>query len=262
MSFSKKEYDRRRYEENRDSILERNRKWKENNKDRVKEQEKEYRKKNKDRLKEYYEKWCKENKKYIKGYHKEYYKKNKNSKRESNKRHYEENIDYYNKRLISYAPFATYAHQIEFAEEVSNINGYLEVKCTYCGKWFTPTIMSVNNRISVLNGRTSGESRLYCSNECKIECPIYNKSKYPKGFKPETSREVQAELRQLVFKRDEYECQRCKSIISLHCHHITGVEQNPIESADLDNCITLCKKCHKWAHTLPGCRYFELRGCK
>jgi hypothetical protein len=45
----------------------------------------------------------------------------------------------------------------------------------------------------------------------------------------------------------------------LHCHHIEGVEKNPIESADLDNTITLCKKCHKWAHTQEGCRYFELR---
>ena len=81
---------------------------------------------------------------------------------------------------------------------------------------------------------------------------------------PVTSREVQPELRQMRLEKDDYTCQKCHRTIDeaeLHCHHITGVEQNPIESADLDNCITLCKKCHKWAHTQKGCRYFELM-CK
>jgi hypothetical protein len=31
------------------------------------------------------------------------------------------------------------------------------------------------------------------------------------------------------------------------------------KSADMDNCITLCVKCHKETHRLPGCGYYELR---
>jgi len=48
------------------------------------------------------------------------------------------------------------------------------------------------------------ESRFYCSESCKQECSIYNRRKWPKGFKIATSREVQPELRQIVLKRDNY----------------------------------------------------------
>jgi 5-methylcytosine-specific restriction endonuclease McrA len=39
----------------------------------------------------------------------------------------------------------------------------------------------------------------------------------------------------------------------LRCHHITGVEINPVESADLDNCITLCYNCHSRVHSSGQC---------
>lgn len=138
----------------------------------------------------------------------------------------------------------------------------LEVKCAYCGKWFIPSIISVRNRIAVIYGRQKGEQRFYCSDNCKQACPIFKTQWYPKGFKPATSREVQPELRQMVFDRDDYICQRCnKNIdeVQIHCHHIEPVSQNPIESADIDNCITLCKKCHKEVHKQNGCKYNELR---
>jgi hypothetical protein len=110
------------------------------------------------------------------------------------------------------------------------------------------------------NGRTCGEGRFYCSQSCKIACPIFSKRKYPSTFRVTTSREVQPELRQMVLKRDNYTCQKCEEKdVELHCHHFTGVEQNPIESADLDNCITLCKDCHKGVHKNTGCKYHELR---
>jgi len=64
------------------------------------------------------------------------------------------------------------------------------------------------------------------------------------------------------FAIDDYQCQRCEATqkdSQLHCHHITGVVQNPIESADIDNTITLCKDCHRFVHSQPGCKYHELR---
>ena len=145
-------------------------------------------------------------------------------------------------------------------EEDSNI---LEVRCVYCGKWYIPSINQVSSRITNIN--SIGGCHFYCSHGCKKACPIYMKTEKELlnsiNGKPRLNREVQPELRQLVFLRDGYECQKCGSHESLHCHHITGVEQNPIESADVDNCITFCKACHKEVHKEIGCRYIDLRGC-
>ena len=137
----------------------------------------------------------------------------------------------------------------------------IETKCAYCGKWFIPALSEVCYRLSAIKGQRKGysEHRLYCSNECKFLCPIFNKQKWPKGFKISTSREVQPELRQLVFERDNWTCVKCKSTENLHCHHIEGIRWEPIESADMDKCITICKYCHTNIHKKNGCKYNEMR---
>ena len=138
----------------------------------------------------------------------------------------------------------------------------LEVKCKYCGKYFIPNNSTVIHRIQALKGQLGGDLFLYCSNKCKQACPIYGKVKYPELFKIDTSREVQAELRQMVFELDGWECQRCGATtqeVELHCHHLTGVELNPIESADVDNCITLCEFHHGELHKRKGCTYNDFR---
>ena len=167
--------------------------------------------------------------------------------------------DYYSNNIPLYN---IYASQISFCEEVRRNRkdpNILEIKCAYCGKWYIPTISAIANRIQALKGNYRGEQRLYCSTQCKKECPIYRKIKYPKGFKPATSREVQPELRQLCFERDNWTCQKCGSKESLHCHHIEGIRWEPLESSDLDMVITLCKQCHKEVHKLPGCGYNDMR---
>jgi len=68
----------------------------------------------------------------------------------------------------------------------------------------------------------------------------------------------------MVLKRDNYTCQYgdCGKTIEdaeLHCHHITGVVQNPIESADMDNCIIFCKEHHVLIHKNKGCGYNDLK---
>ena len=142
----------------------------------------------------------------------------------------------------------------------------LEIKCTYCGNWFIPTRLQVTNRIRSLDGQITGEGRFYCSDDCKQECPIYQQKLWPKGFKPATSREVQPELRQMCFKRDDYICQKCGKSqdeldVGLQCHHIEGIRWEPLESADLDKVITFCKICHIEVHKQPDCGYYDLR-CK
>jgi len=160
--------------------------------------------------------------------------------------------------------YNTYASSLSIAEEIRRDpqkKNYLQVKCAYCDQWFNPPRRDVDNRVRSLNGDMGGENRLYCNNACKQSCNIYNQKLYPKGFKPATSREVQPELRKLVLERDEWTCIRCKAGIEkeLHCHHIEGIEQNPIMSADIDMCVTLCKDCHHDVHREKDCRYHELR---
>ena len=171
-------------------------------------------------------------------------------------RAYRDNIAFYD----------TYADQISYAEKVRRdpkAKMVLQVRCTYCNQWYSPNRTSIANRITALNGKQSygwGESRFYCSNNCKKECPIFYQPNKPKEFGTQSSsREVQPELRQMVFERDNWTCQKCDSKKSLHCHHITGVELNPIESADIDNCITFCKECHKKVHRQVGCTRYDFR---
>lgn len=105
---------------------------------------------------------------------------------------------------------------------------------------------------------------MYCSQGCKDSCPIYG-SPHQRGYAPASSREVQPQLRQMVFKRDKYTCQKCglhkdELKIGLHCHHIWPLNENPVESADMYTCITYCANCHKWVHmNVAGCGYGEMR---
>jgi len=162
--------------------------------------------------------------------------------------------------------YTTYAPQLEKYQPVYKIeqNGLelLGVECMYCDQVFVPTIKEVESRLGSIASTNYGDRYLYCSENCKKACPTYGQHKYPKGFKISTSREVQPQLRKLVLARDNYQCQICGVGIEeaeLHCHHIEPVSQNPIESADMNNCVTLCKEHHKQVHTLPGCGYNELK---
>ncbi len=151
----------------------------------------------------------------------------------------------------------------------------LQMKCQLesCNNWVTPTLSQVRTRLACIYGSHSGNGYIYCSDECKEKCPAYNRTKYPKGFKvkQDYSRDDQPQLRELVLKRDNYTCQReeCgKSLkdnpnLKLVCHHKFPINEDPIGSADIDNCITLCAECHKWVHeNIPGCSYTELQCSK
>ena len=175
-------------------------------------------------------------------------------------------------RINNIPTYDIYANQLEWCEKVrrnkKDIN-ILEIRCTYCGKWYIPTLISVKQRRQALNNELRGEHRLYCSEGCKKACSIYGKS--PEQLMREDAirvgrlgwlelnREVQPELRKMVLERDGYQCVKCGSKGSLHCHHIYPVSIEFIESADMDNCMTLCVDCHKEAHKKDGCKLEQLR---
>jgi hypothetical protein len=217
---------------NRDKKLAKSKEWKENNKDKRKK----YLLKNKERIRKQEVEYRRNNKHIREAY------------------------------VNSLAKFSTYSKQltVDEAPKLSTDDVSLEVKCRYCGKYFTPIVSQVLTRLSALAGRTSGDCFIYCSENCKNACPVYRKIRHPKGFKKASSREVNPLVRQLCFERDSWVCQKCyKTVddVELHCHHIKSYTQNKIFGNDVDNCITLCKNCHKEVHTKEGCNYYELR-CK
>ncbi len=163
--------------------------------------------------------------------------------------------------------YDTYSSQLEpygiKCRRWADDKNVLEVKCMYCGRWYQPTRSSIKGKLTATKNINKGEQNLYCSVGCKKECPTYYMKIYPKDFEQGTSREVQPELRKMVFKRDDYTCQKCGQYGGkLNCHHIDPVKNNPIESADTDNCITLCINCHKEVHKLPECGTGYLSNCK
>lgn len=213
-----------------------------------------------------------------------YYEKNKEERKKYANKYYEENRDevakYREQRKDNVAEYMRayvvdnketlreydreYKRNDASIEQVQKLIIFEEVKdnqirCKYCGRWMTPTVSQVHNRLRGIDD--NDRNYIYCSEECKEDCPTFNKSLYPDGFKPATSREVNPVLRQLVLKRDNYTCQKCGKFknVRLHCHHIVPVVNSPMEANDPGNCITLCKECHKLVHRIPGCGYGELR---
>lgn len=171
--------------------------------------------------------------------------------------------------------YNTYAPQLKWCEKVrrrSIDKNILEVKCFKCNKWFIPKAYNVYNRIQYIKGNTLYyENRFYCSEQCKQSCSIYGKTSKQimredavrAGREPwwELNREVQPELKQMVLERDGNQCVKCGNFNNLCCHHILPVALEPLLSADIDNCITLCVDCHKAVHQQDGCRYGQLRQC-
>ena len=255
------------YETNKEKIAKWRKSYYETNKEKYAKLSKSYREANKEKYAEYREankekiaEYREANKEKYAKWQKSYYEANKEKiaeYREANK----EKIAKLNKSYReAKALYNTYKNSF-FGEFKEGENGVLLVKCKYCNMWFSPTNKEVKNYIH--NGTS-----LYCSNGCKKSCPTYRVHKYERGFRQNTSREVQPELRKLVLERDNWTCQKCGAnkdediTVTLHCHHIDPVKNNPIESADMDNCVTLCKACHNEAHSRKGCRYSDLANCK
>lgn len=220
-----------------------------------------------DKKRGYRKAWCKscnnKNNKLWMGSNKEYRKSYSGKRKEIDKRNAK---NWWNSEL-EYNSKSKFRKEIELYEEIKeSSDGNIMCKCAYCGEWFEPTKQNIYHRINAIYGYStvSGEARLYCSEQCKQNCPIYRQQLYAKYHKPATSREVQPELRQMVFARDNYTCQKCSTHrdnleVGIHCHHKEGILWEPLQSADMDMCTTLCEDCHKEVHGIDGCGYQDMR---
>ena len=240
---------------NKEHLTEYHKEWRNTNKEHLTEYRREWCSNNRDKLNKKRNQWCEENKEHLRLYRNQWYKENR-----------ERIINKNNHSKVSYTNHKNIINSLFLYENIKiDPQGHILIACTYCGYFFYPSYSQITNRKNYINGNTSKENRIYCSEKCKSNCPIYGQSLYPKGYRPATSREVQPELRQMVLKRDNYTCQRCgwhkdELDVGLHCHHIYPLNEDPIQSADIDTCITYCEDCHKWIHqNVTGCGYSEMR---
>jgi len=161
----------------------------------------------------------------------------------------------YNRRSAKYE---IYAHKLTVEESPKKgKNGILLVRCTKCKKYFAPTNREVQNRIRALEGKMSGESRLYCSQECKDSCEIYWVTYDP--YAKHASVERDPAWAKRIKEEANYVCERCGSKENLEAHHEIPVKVSPELIFDETNGICLCHDCHMKAHSESGCTLADLR---
>lgn len=168
------------------------------------------------------------------------------------------------------AKYDSYASKLEKYEEVRRDpknQELLQVRCKYykCREWFNPTNSVVRSRLYAINGKVAGESNFYCSDDCKKACPLFGLNHDPLETKCDQKniREniLQDELREMVLELDNYTCQKCNRSLKdypdlkLICHHTIPVKIDPSLASDINNCTTLCERCHQEVHKISDCTY-------
>jgi len=222
---------------------------------------------NKERVKQLHKQYYNNNIDTITRYNKQYYSDNKERVKQLHKR-WRENKPEYNKQYReSIAKYKTYSDILNLYEDTKLADDGISllIKCKLCNNWFSPSNTEVRNRINAINGNIVSlgiENNFYCSERCKNMCSLYGMRFNSSIYDIDDQRPLQSSLRAVVLERDNFICQACGAIERLVCHHIDPVKNNPIESADADNCVTLCIDCHKEAHQKDGCGYGELRKCQ
>jgi len=89
----------------------------------------------------------------------------------------------------------------------------------------------------------------YCSHSCRAKTKIGSKNPNWNGGVTSLDKiqrdKFQKTLQQKVLKRDNYICQICgEKNTYFHVNHIEPWSSSPEKRFDIDNCQTLCRKCH------------------
>lgn len=129
------------------------------------------------------------------------------------------------------------------------------IKCDYCGK---ETIKQPNE--------LSGHDNHFCSADCRSKYvkdnklmsgennPRYNPNKTQEERERERNYDEYYEWRRKVYERDNYTCQccGCTESNSFNAHHLNSYDWCIDGRTNVDNGVTICKKCHKNFHKLFG----------
>ena len=118
--------------------------------------------------------------------------------------------------------------------------------------YFLTNYDQLYERIRALENNDGNDGQfLYCSEQCKQECPSFNLISDPckNTEKPYTNEEYQT-FRQFVLERDNYICQFCGKPAE-HVHHERPQKLEPYFALDPDLAWSCCKKCHyKYGHKI------------
>lgn len=158
----------------------------------------------------------------------------------------------------SIAKFSLYHDKLTVLEAPKEgEEGRLLVKCARCQEYFSPTYSNVKSRVASLEGKIRGESRLYCSEECKDSCEVFNvKSDL---YARHASVERDSAWARRIKKAAKYTCERCGPKENLEAHHEIPVKVDQSLVNDETNGICLCHECHMKAHFESGCTLVDLR---
>lgn len=134
-----------------------------------------------------------------------------------------------------------------------NDNTRTIVKCEICGK-----------DIEIYKSKLKKQKHVYCSNECQnIGFSLFfSKENSPNWDDTKTDEErikgrhyqEYNQWRKYIYERDNYTCQCCGDNKggNLRAHHKKNYSSNKKLRTDINNGITLCKKCHKSFHDIYG----------
>jgi len=194
-----------------------------------------------------------------------YYYKNQDDKKEYQLNYYhsltkEEKLKKIKVRNGNGAIYVTFKDRLTVDEDARPIEGskYMEAKCKLCKKYFRPTYGQVWARILALSDDTGRENNLYCSEECKHACPVFNNH----GGIPSVSlrEKIPQELRNEVLQRNDGMCEMCGEQPSKEIHHEKPVATHPHLQLDKENLWGLCEYCHyEVCHQIEGCTLPELK---
>jgi len=235
-----------------------------NNKGRYKQYNKNYSLLNKENIKEYKKRYNTEHKLDKKEYNRNYYLKNKESIKKHSKEYRKNNSivvrkkDSIRKKISKSKPCSSVVlfSRIPITDKAKIINDTITVVCKNCTNRFIPTSAQVQSRVLAYEGKALGEANLYCSEECKLLCPIY-------GFHPHS----QIDKRSIVSKATNSRncqtyhlksaqcdkhghnyCEKCGDIIDVELHHTLTVAKFGDDSINPAGHILLCFNCHMEIH--------------
>ncbi len=181
----------------------------------------------------------------------------------------------YNKSPVPYKSWSEKFKGIEETRPHPDNPEILQVKCKYCGEYYTPSRIEVDIRFKAIEGKSISlgiQNYLYCSEECKQKCPVHKAILYPKDqrkYKPVLNRDTnyhkqlkQIKIEENISKFGQLTCEKCLvPTENLILHHIQLIVDDPILAYDKDNTILVCEYCHNLIHEKDGCTRSQTVSC-